>query len=126
MQLTQLLSPAIRSLLPAFVAETVMRANLPPLTRTEDQDFLRGVMESVIDAFWEAYVEQLGPLAQKKLAEAAADETGEKIWAWLQENADFKKNEGARLLAQEIMADFKRKLPDILKQAYAQFPTQAA
>lgn len=126
MQPTQLLSPAVRSLLSTFVAEAIGQADLPPLTRPEDEEFLAGVWTSVIDAFWEAYVNQLGELAQQQLLEAGKDETGEKLWTWLQEYADFEKNEGARLLAQEIMADFQEKLPPILEEAHRSYHNQFA
>ena len=117
----QLLSPALRSQLSTFIAEAVAKSDLPSLTRPEDQDFIGGIFKSVIDAFWRAYVGQLGEATQKQLAEAAEDETGEKIWSWLQKNADFEKNEGARLLAQEIMEDFSQKLSGIIAEAHPRF-----
>jgi hypothetical protein len=122
MTLEQLNSPALRSLLSEFIAETVLQAHLPPLTEPEDQDFVGDTLECLVDAFWEAYVSQLGELAQEQLLEAGGDGTGEKLWRWLQEYADFEKNEGARLLAQEIMADFRDKLPQILPEAYEKHP----
>lgn len=122
MTTNQLLSPAIRSHLSTFVSEAIAQADLPPLTRPEDEEFLEGIWMSVIDAFWEAYVGQLGELTQKQLLEAKEDETGEKIRAWLQEYADFEKNKGARLLAQEIMGDFSARLPRIIAEAHTQFP----
>ena len=114
----QLLSPALRSHLSTFIAEAVAQADLPPLTHEDDPLFLRDIMEIVIDAFWQAFVGQLGEAAQKQLLEANEDEKGEKMWQWLQENADFEKNEGARLLAQEIMEDFATKLPALIAEGH--------
>jgi hypothetical protein len=83
-------------------------------------------MESVIDAFWEAYASQLSDLAREKLAEAEEDETGERIVQWLAEFANFERDEGARLLAQDIMADFKEKFPSLIREEYQIYASRAA
>ena len=117
----QLLSPALRSELSAFLADAIAKADLPPLTREQDILFVHLLLEGVIDAFWEAYTGQLGDAARKQLQDANADETGGKIWQWMQEYADFGANAGARLLAEEVMNDFGTRLPDIITEAHKQF-----
>ena len=117
----QLLSPALQSLMSTFVGEAIAKADLPPLTGSEDRVFVQEILRCVVDAFWEAYTGQLGEAAQKQLLEAGEDPTGEKIWQWLTEHADFEHNEGARILCQQIMEDFRVKLPPIIAEAYKSF-----
>ena len=78
MDQNQILSPALRSKFSEFLSQAVMLADLPPLTGERDQEFLGDVLEVFIDAFWEAYVNQLDESAQKNLLAADEDETGEK------------------------------------------------
>jgi len=114
----QLTSPALRSLLPQFIAEAIARADLPPLTQPEDREFLWHVLEFVVDAFWQAYVGQLSLAARRELQEAGQDETGETLVQWIDRNGPIEGNIGGQLLAQEIMKDLQEKLPPILREAY--------
>ncbi|MBT3835149.1 hypothetical protein HOF56_02770 [Candidatus Peribacteria bacterium] len=121
MDQNQILSPALRSKFSEFLSQAVMLADLPPLTGERDQEFLGDVLEVFIDAFWEAYVNQLDESAQKNLLAADEDETGEKMVEWMKKNADFENDEAAKKLSIEIVEDFATRLPDVISQMHSEF-----
>lgn len=108
---------------PKIFSDIVARAAmvLPPLTRSDDGQFLVGMAGKLNNAFWNEYVGALPYAVQSDLLLAIQKRETDAILLWYGQFANFREDAEARQLATIILDELSEQLPGLIKEEYDSF-----
>lgn len=108
---------------PKNFSEVVARASmvLPPLTKSDDGEFLLGMAAKAMNAFWTEYVGVLPYEVQSELLIGLEKKDQDAVLDWYVRFANFPEDDNARELATVILDELSEALPALIKEEYADF-----
>lgn len=110
---------------PLVFSDMVAKATmlLPPLTNTDDGEFVLAMAGKVMNTFWAEYVGALPYQVQSELLLAIEQKDQDAVLDWYVRFANFPEDENARELATVILDELSEKLPTLMKEEYTNFHT---